>query len=115
MIESWLAVEPQLTALAIVGRLAEREHQQFGRKQHSIVQRLLRTIRRRDTQQFIAEPVAPTLAANENITRPPGPVDGEGYGVPARSTVPAAAPHIEAAKSASANNLRKSTPGNILR
>jgi hypothetical protein len=71
LIESWLAVEPQLTALAIVGRLAERDPQQFGPKQHSIVQRLLRAIRRRATQQLIAEPASPALAAEESIIHPP--------------------------------------------
>ena len=40
-IGDWLVVEPQLTALAIVGRLSERQPEQFCKKQHSIVQRLL--------------------------------------------------------------------------
>jgi hypothetical protein len=77
-----------LTALAIVGRLAERDPQQFGPKQHSIVQRLLRAIRRRATQQLIAEPASPALAAEESIIHPPGPMDGAGYGGPAPSTLP---------------------------
>jgi hypothetical protein len=33
-----------VTAIAIVGRLAERHPEQFGKKQHSIVQRLLRAV-----------------------------------------------------------------------
>jgi hypothetical protein len=115
LIESWLVVEPQLTALAIVGRLTERDPQQFGPRQHSIVQRLLRAIRRRATQQPIAAHVSLALTAKENTPRPPGPVDGAGYGGPAPSTVPPAVSHIEAAKPASANDLRQSTPGNILR
>ena len=41
-IEYWLAAEPQLTALAILGRLIEKHPEQFGMKQHSIVQRLLK-------------------------------------------------------------------------
>ena len=45
LIETWLATEPQLTAIAIVGRLAERHPGQFGNKQHSIVQRLLQALR----------------------------------------------------------------------
>jgi hypothetical protein len=102
LIESWLAVEPQLTALAIVGRLAERDPQQFGPEQHSIVQRLLRAIRRRATQQLIAEPASPALAAEESIIHPPGPMDGAGYGGPAPSTVPPAVSRIEAATSTSA-------------
>ena len=40
LIEDWLAAEPQLTAIAIVGRLADLHPDQFGKKQHSIVQRV---------------------------------------------------------------------------
>jgi hypothetical protein len=43
-IEGWLAEQPQLTALAIVGRLSEKYPEEFGTKQHSIVQRLLRAL-----------------------------------------------------------------------
>ena len=111
LIESWLAVEPQLTALAIVGRLAERDPQQFGPRQQSIVQRLLRAIRRTATQQSIAAHVSPAVAA----TLPPEHVDGAGYGGPAPSTVPLPVPDIEAAITASASDLRQSTLGNILR
>jgi hypothetical protein len=42
---AWLAVEPQLTAIAILGRLSERHPDQFGKPQHSIVQRLLKVLR----------------------------------------------------------------------
>jgi hypothetical protein len=45
MIENWLAAEPQLTALAIVSRLSEKYPEQFGKRQHSIVQRLLKSLR----------------------------------------------------------------------
>jgi hypothetical protein len=38
----WLAAEPQLTALATVGRLSEKHPEQFETRQHSIVQRLLK-------------------------------------------------------------------------
>jgi hypothetical protein len=38
-IEGWLAADPHLTALAIVGRLSERHAAQFGKRQHSIVKR----------------------------------------------------------------------------
>jgi hypothetical protein len=44
-IEGWLAEQPQLTALAIVGRLSEKYPEEFGTNQHSIVQRLLWTAR----------------------------------------------------------------------
>ena len=54
IIESWLVAEPQLTALAIVGRLAQRDANQFGPKQHSIVQRLLKALRRKAAERLIA-------------------------------------------------------------
>jgi hypothetical protein len=53
-IEGWLAAEPQLTALVIVGRLAQRDADQFGSKQHSIVQRLLKALRRMAAERLIA-------------------------------------------------------------
>ena len=53
-IEDWLEAEPQLTALAIVGRLAQRDADQFGPKQHSIVQRLLKALRRKAAERIIA-------------------------------------------------------------
>jgi hypothetical protein len=40
-IERWLAAEPHLTALTILGRLLEQRPEQFGPPQHTIVQRLL--------------------------------------------------------------------------
>jgi hypothetical protein len=79
-IESWLAAEPQLTALAIVGRLAERDAEHFGTKQHSIVQRLLKKLRMKAAQQLHAEPAASGRqhAQVEETTAPSGPVDGSG-------------------------------------
>ena len=64
-IEGWLAAEPQLTALTIVGRLAQREAAQFGPKQHSIVQRLLKALRRKAAERLIA---ATTTAAEVRKT-----------------------------------------------
>ena len=55
-IESWLAAEPQLTALAIVGRLTERDPETFGPKQHSIVQRLLKALRKTAAENFSPAP-----------------------------------------------------------
>ena len=66
-IESWLAAEPQLTALVIVRRLAEVEPASFGDKQHSIVQRLLRSLRRK---------AAETAITATDVAMRPGPVDG---------------------------------------
>src|SRR6201993_370181 len=75
-IEGWLAAQPQLTALAIVGRLSEEYPEQFGTRQHSIVQRLLRALRRKAAEQLVAQepPGDATTAAPL-----PGSVDGSGY------------------------------------
>jgi hypothetical protein len=54
-IEEWLAAEPQLTALAIVYRLGGRHPEQFGTKQHSIVQRLLKALRKKAAEKLIAQ------------------------------------------------------------
>lgn len=72
-IENWLAVEPQITALTIVRRLAAIDPSTFSDKQHSIVQRLLRSFR-----QKVAETIIASMSA-QPITPPgmrPGPVDG---------------------------------------
>jgi hypothetical protein len=75
-IAGWLAEQPQLTAIAIVGRLRERYPEEFGTKQHSIVQRLLRALRRKAAEQLIApEPPDDITAAAPW----PGTVDGSGY------------------------------------
>jgi hypothetical protein len=85
LIEGWLAAEPQLTAIAIVARLAERHPEQFGNKQHSIVQRLLRALRRTSAQRLVAETAAD---GRETVVQPPGAVDGSGYGGPNPPTAP---------------------------
>jgi hypothetical protein len=53
-IDRWLAAEPCLTALAILGRLAVRCPGQFGPPQHTIVQRLLKDLRRKAVGRLIA-------------------------------------------------------------
>ena len=55
-IEGWLAAEPRLTALAILGRLAERCPEQFGPPQHTVVQRMLRSLRRKAAEMIIQHP-----------------------------------------------------------
>ena len=67
LIEGWLAAEPQLTAIAIIGRLADLHPDQFDKKQHSIVQRLLRAWRRTAAQRLIAETAADGY---ENVAQP---------------------------------------------
>ena len=53
-IERWLLAERRLTALTILERLAERSPGQFGPPQHTIVQRLLRSLRRKAAGTIIA-------------------------------------------------------------
>jgi hypothetical protein len=88
-IESWLATEPQITALAIVHRLAAIDPATFAEEQHSIVQRLLRTLRRNTAQRLIAEVAA---EGYKNVAQPPGTVDGSGYAGPDPPTAPLPVP-----------------------
>ena len=84
-IETWLAAEPQLTALAIVGRLVARDPETFGPKQHSIVQRLLQALRTRAAEKLLVS-TGLSIATTENHM--PGPVDGSGYEGPDPPTGP---------------------------
>jgi hypothetical protein len=70
-IKDWLAAEPQLTAIAIVGRLSEKHPDQFGTKQHSIVQRLLKALRKTAAGEIFAESLGTTA-----VVPTPGTVDG---------------------------------------
>ena len=111
-IENWLAEEPQLTAIAIVRRLSEKHPDQFGRRQHSIVQRLLKALRKKASGKLLAqEPLAAAAAAPA-----PGTVAGSGY----RGPDPPTARFIErASKSPSSANVGfpvpMAPPGNVLR
>jgi hypothetical protein len=62
-IENWLAVEPPITALTIVRRLAAIDPSTFGDKQHSIVQRLLRSFRQKRAETIIASMSAQPITA----------------------------------------------------
>src|SRR5580693_3363321 len=59
----WLAAEPRLTALAILGRLAEHSPEKFGPPQHTIVQRLLRSLRRNAAEVIIPRMAGGTAPA----------------------------------------------------
>jgi len=84
-IEGWLVEQPQLTALAIVGRLSEKYPEEFGTGQHSIVQRLLRALRRKAAEQLIARgPLGDATTAAPL----PGVVHGSGYVGPDPPTAP---------------------------
>ena len=93
-IEGWLAAEPQLTALAIVGRLSERHPEKFCKKQHSIVQRLLKALRRNAAERLMAEMV-PRVAPAAVLL--PGAVDGAACG---GHSAPPTAPPVEQASNA---------------
>jgi hypothetical protein len=84
-IEAWLAEQPQLTALAIVGPLSEKYPEEFGKRQHSIVQRLLRVLRRRAAERLVAQG---SLGDATTAAPLPGVVDGSGYVGPDPPTAP---------------------------
>ena len=86
-IEAWLAEQPQLTALAIVGRLREKYPEKFGKRQHSIVQRLLRALRRRAAERLVAQGPLDDATTAAPL---PGVVDGSGYVGPDPPTAPLA-------------------------
>ena len=79
-IENWLAAEPQLTALAIVSRLSDKYPEQFGKGQHSTVQRLLKSLRNKAAKTLSTPPSATTA------TFSPGAVVGSGCQGPDPST-----------------------------
>ena len=87
LIEGWLAAQPQLTALAIVGRLSEKYPDEFGTRQHTIVQRLLRAHRRKAAEQLVAQE---PLGVATTAALLPGVVDGSGDVGPEPSTAPPA-------------------------
>jgi hypothetical protein len=115
-IEGWLAAQPQLTALAIVGRLSAKYPEEFGTRQHSIVQRLLRALRRKAAEQLIAqEPLGDATTAAPS----PGVVDGSGYVGPDPPTAPlveqAGKPPGATNQSASDSHRQWRHQGNICR
>jgi hypothetical protein len=97
LIEGWLAAEPQLTAIAIVDRLTDLHPDLFGKKQHSIVQRLLRALRKSAAQRLLA---ATAVDGCENVAQQPGSVDGSGYAGPDPPTAPLPVPALNVGPSA---------------
>jgi hypothetical protein len=98
-IEDWLATEPQITALAIVRRLAAIDPETFGDKQHSIVQRLLKALRRKAAQRVIAE----TAAEGGQVKIPNAGVGGPAVGLRPPSGQPTPAHHQRSPPAASGN------------
>jgi hypothetical protein len=66
-VERWLAAEPRITALVILARLAERCPGQFGPPQHTIVQRLLKALRRKAAGQLVAGIGPPAKAVSSAV------------------------------------------------
>src|SRR5258708_7852087 len=103
-IESWLAAEPQITALTIVRRLAAIDPDTFGDMQHSIVQRLLKALRRKAAQRVIAE----TTAEGGKAKMPNAGVGGPAVGLRPPSGPPTPAPlqpHHQRSPPAAAGNI----------
>jgi Integrase core domain len=94
-IERWLAAEPRLTALVILDRLAARCPGQFGPPQHTIVQRLLKALRKNAAENLIAQKPPSATKTAAPFT---GPVDGSGYGGPDPPTGPAVERASQAAR-----------------
>jgi hypothetical protein len=103
-IEEWLAAEPDITALAIVGRLAGIEPATFGDKQHSIVQRLLRSLRRKAAERVIAE----TSAEGDEVGKHNTGVRGPAVGLRSPSgprTPPTLQPHHQPSSPTASGNI----------
>ena len=108
-IEGWLAAEPQLTAFDIVGRLSERHPEQFCGKQHSIVQRLLKALRRNAAERLMAQMALSTPTAAVLL---PGAVDGAACGGhSAPPTAPTAEQGSKAAKGKQSDASVSASPG----
>jgi len=112
-IERWLAAEPRLTALAILGRLAEHSPEKFGPPQHTIVQRLLRSLRRN-----AAEVIIPRMAGGTAPAAIGDPGTGGGAacdGHSATSPVPPILRAMTQPRTGRQSELYPSSESNILR
>ena len=112
-IERWLAAEPRLTALAILGRLAEHFPEKFGPPQHTIVQRLLRSLRRN-----AAEVIIPRVARATAPATIGDPGTGAGAACDGHSATPPFPPILRAMtcpRTGRQSELRPSSESNILR
>src|SRR4030081_1332994 len=112
-IERWLAAEPRLTALVILGRLAEHSPEKFGPPQHTIVQRLLRSLRRN-----AAEAIIPRMAGGTAPAAIGDPGTGGGAacdGHSATSPVPPILRAMTQPRTGRQSELYPSSESNILR
>ena len=85
VIEGWLAVEPRLTALTILGRLSVSHPSEFGPPQQTTIQRLLKALRAKSASQAMVASVGLDPSSTT-----PGTMDGSGYVGPDPPTAPAA-------------------------
>ena len=106
-IERWLEAEPRLTALAILGRLAEQRPEQFGPPQHTIVQRLLRSLRRKAVETIIPRTAEGAALAGDPGTGAAAACDGHSATSPV--------PPILRARTGRQSGLHPSSESNILR
>jgi hypothetical protein len=85
----------------------DKHPEQFGMRQHSIVQRLLKALRKKAAEKFIAQkpPCAATIA-----TPLPGPVDGSGYIGPDPPTAPPVEPASRAMRLIRSVDVGSSAP-----
>ena len=107
-IEGWIAAEPQITALAIVARLAAIDPATFGDRQHSIVQRFPKALRRKAAEAAIAA-TAPGPETGATLT---GSVDGaprDGRSAP--PTAPPPEPASRRARRKPSDGVPTAAPG----
>ncbi|RZN09058.1 hypothetical protein CWO90_47400, partial [Bradyrhizobium sp. Leo121] len=112
-IERWFAAEPRLTALAILDRLAEHAPEKFGPPQHTIVQRLLRLLRRNATEVIIPRTAGGTAPAT--IGDPGTGAGAACDGHSATSPVPPILRAMTQPQTGRQSALRPSSESNILR
>ena len=108
-IETWLAAEPQLTALAIVRRLAEMDAATFNEKRHLTVQRLLRSLRGKAARMVVAATTTQAMTYHDNQH---GPVDGAACnGHSASPTGPSAKPASVPLQAQNSAHIQTALPG----
>jgi hypothetical protein len=110
-IERWLAAEHSLTALAILGRLVEQRPEQFGPPQHTIVQRLLRSLRRKAAETIIPRTAESVALAGDPGTWAAAACDGHS----ATSPVPPILRAMTQPRTGQQSEMYPSSESNILR
>jgi hypothetical protein len=104
-------VEPQITALATVRRLAAIDPDSFGDKQHSIVQRLLKALRRKAAELAIAETAAEGREAKMRNAGVGGPEGGRSPTAGPPTPAPLQQPYPRSSRSPPVTFLREAIRG----